>query len=160
MEENANEISLYFKKLSNNLELMERIIYKGNNSFRHLKFFDAFKQTYRQVNRSFIKSKLEETAMMALKQLPDDNNQNLHPRSKSKLELFSKKIEELIDIHMRIKMGPMKRMVKEATMILEVKHHIAFCQVSLGVIGEINKGTSDIINLLKKYQVTINQVIS
>uniref|UniRef100_A0AAF5CQP1 Nucleolus and neural progenitor protein-like N-terminal domain-containing protein n=1 Tax=Strongyloides stercoralis TaxID=6248 RepID=A0AAF5CQP1_STRER len=156
----VNDVSLYFKELSNSLELMERVIYKGNNSFRHIKFFDSFKQTYRQVNKFFIKSKLQEATVDVLRQLPDDNCQDLHPRSRKKLELFLNRIEEMDEVYTRLKMGPMKRMVKEATAILEVQHHIAFCQVSLGVMGEINKGISDIVNLLKKYEVIIKQAIS
>ena len=57
-------------------------------------------------------------------------------------------------------MGPMKRMVKEASLILDARHHVAFCQVSLGVMGEINKGTTDIVNLLKSYQIVVRQAIS
>uniref|UniRef100_A0A0N5BJZ9 DUF4477 domain-containing protein n=1 Tax=Strongyloides papillosus TaxID=174720 RepID=A0A0N5BJZ9_STREA len=160
MIKNTNEISLHFRELSNSLELMERVIYKGNNSFRHKKFFDAFKQTYRQVNRCFMKSRLQESLTTALKQLPDEDCTDLHPRSKLKLESLLTKIDEVLESHTRIKMGPMKRMVKEASLILDARHHVAFCQVSLGVMGEINKGTTDIVNLLKSYQIVVRQAIS
>uniref|UniRef100_A0A0N4ZQ93 DUF4477 domain-containing protein n=1 Tax=Parastrongyloides trichosuri TaxID=131310 RepID=A0A0N4ZQ93_PARTI len=157
---NFKEISLCFTKLSNTLELMERVIYKGNNSFRHMKFFDAFKQTYRQVNKNFIKSNLCQRTGMALKQIPSENYNDIHPRSKAKLKNMLRDIENIVEIHERIKKGPMCRMVKEATLILSVQHHVAFCQIALGVMGEINKGSSDIIILLKNCQVIISDVLS
>uniref|UniRef100_A0AC35U9W3 WASH-7_N domain-containing protein n=1 Tax=Rhabditophanes sp. KR3021 TaxID=114890 RepID=A0AC35U9W3_9BILA len=153
----GHEITQVLTNLTNSLELMDRVVYKGNNSFRHAKFFNAFKQIHRQLWKHILRNNLQCLVIQTLKQIPMSEGEDIHPKSILQLNKGLIQINLTLNYIARIKKGAMVRFVKETSALLDIGHHIAFCQVSLGVLGEVNGEINKLIPFLNLYKDTINK---